>query len=65
MPSSTAAGVPWWRPGTYKVGTVWDLRRFNLSYVMENRHPGGELHFSLLKVNKVRTGLGAPQRTLD
>lgn len=39
VPSSTAAGVPSWRLGTYKLGTVWDLRRLNQSYVMENRHP--------------------------
>lgn len=37
VPSSTAAGVPFWRPGTYKLEAVWDLRRLNHSYIMENR----------------------------
>lgn len=31
VPSSTAARVPSWRPGTHNLGTVWGLRRFNHS----------------------------------
>lgn len=31
VPSSPAAGAPSWRPGTHKLGTVWDLGRLNHS----------------------------------